>query len=70
MKFWQEQKVYPKLAKLAKWILSVTASSERVFSCAGVYGERRNRLLSPESTDTIVFLKSFFSKTNLHQYSV
>ena len=68
LKFWEEQKVsYPKLAKLAGWILAIpasSASSERVFFCSGrVYEERRSRL-SPESLDATVFLNSFFKSSD------
>ena len=68
LKFWEEQKVsYPKLAKLARWILAIppsSASSERVFSCSGrAYEERRSRL-SPESLDATVFLNSFFKSSD------
>ena len=64
LKFWMEnQSTYPKLSKLARWVLSVpasSASSERVFSCAGrVFEERRTRL-GAESFDDVVFLNSFF----------
>ena len=64
IKFWMEHKsTYPKLSKLARWVLSVpasSASSERVFSCAGrVFEERRTRL-DAESLDNVVFLNSFF----------
>ena len=64
LKFWMEnQSTYPKLSMLALWLLSVpasSASSERVFSCAGrVFEERRTRLRA-ESLDDVVFLNSFF----------
>jgi len=69
LKFWQEQKVsYPKLAKLARWILSIPASStssESVFSCTGRVNEEQRNQLSPDSIDGIVFLNSVF-KTKGH----
>ena len=63
IKFWHDQSsAFPKLSKLARQIFSIpcsSASSERVFSCAGrVYEERRNRLL-PGSVDAITFLNSY-----------
>jgi len=62
--FWKEHQItYPKVSKLARWVLSIpasSASSERVFSCAGrVFEERRTRL-SAESLDATVFLHSFY----------
>ena len=64
-KFWMEnQSTYPKLSKLARWVLSVpasSASSERVFSCACRDFEERRTRLTAESFDDVVFLNSFFN---------
>ena len=65
LKFWDQQKfVFPKLSKLAHYLLSIpcsSAASERLFSCAGrgVQEERRTRL-DPENIDSIVFLNSYW----------
>ena len=62
LKFWKEKtNQYPKLAKLARYVLCIpcsSAASERIFSCASrVYKERRTRLL-PQHIDSVVFLNS------------
>lgn len=51
--------VYPKLAKLARSVLCVPASSsssERVFSAAGQTLEQRRTALKPSTVDAILFL--------------
>jgi len=64
LNFWKEHQItYPKLSKLARWVLSIpasSASSERVFSCAGRVFEERHTRPSAESLDATVFLHSFY----------
>ena len=64
LKFWKEKSAqYPKLAKLARYVLSIpcsSAASELIFSCASrVYEERRTWLV-PQHIDAVVFLNSYW----------
>ena len=56
--WWKTSKPsYPKLAKLAKSILCIAASSsERVFSAAGHILSGRRTALKPSTVDSITFL--------------
>lgn len=54
--------IFPKLSRLAAALLSIPASSttsERVFSETGRILEARRQQLSPESLDSLVFLRNF-----------
>lgn len=51
--------IYPKLAKLARSVLCIPASSsssERVFSAAGRTIDQRRTSLKPDTVDAILFL--------------
>jgi len=60
LKWWSEnEKKYPKLAIIAKRVLSVPATSvpsERIFSSAGLIVTKLRNRLSPEIVDQIIFL--------------
>lgn len=62
LKWWKVNGlVYPKLARLARSVLCIPASSsnsssERVFSAAGRTIEQRRTALKPETVDAILFL--------------
>jgi hypothetical protein len=60
--FWRRKaSVWPKLASVAHFILSVPATStpsERAFSLAGRTMEERRTQLSAESVDSLLFLHS------------
>ncbi|KAK7896630.1 hypothetical protein WMY93_021955 [Mugilogobius chulae] len=62
LSFWQSQvQTFPKLAKVAKTILCIpasSASSERTFSSAGRVLESRRNKLNPGTVDAILFLHS------------
>ena len=66
MSFWKENRpVLPQLFKVACRILCVPASSsasERVFSTAGRLLEKRRTNLSPDSTNSLLFLHSNLQK--------
>ena len=54
--------IYPQLSSLALSLLSIPASSatsERILSETGRISEARRQLLSPESVDSLVFLRDF-----------
>lgn len=58
--FGQNERTFPKLSAIAKWVLSAPATScasERNFSAAGFTMDHRNRLL-PTTLDDCLFLKS------------
>ena len=59
LKWWKVNGlVYPKLARLARSVLCIPASSssERVFSAAGRTIEQRRTALKPATVDAILFL--------------
>jgi hypothetical protein len=62
LNWWREhQEKFPKLAKLARKIFSVPASSaasERAFSAAGQTITERRTSLKPDTVDSILFLHS------------
>jgi len=62
MEFWKDNRaLLPQLFKVACRILCVPASSsasERVFSTAGRLLEKRRTNLSPDSTNSLLFLHS------------
>ena len=69
LNFWQSQaNAFPLLAKVAKIILCVpatSASSERTFSSAGRVLESRRNRLNPGTVDAILFLHSAHKKTHV-----
>jgi hAT family C-terminal dimerisation region len=56
--FYCHLKQFPVLTRVAAGILSIPASSERVFSTAGRITEKRRNRLSSKSIDTLLFLHS------------
>ena len=58
----KHSKMFPTLCEVAKYIFAAvasSASSERIFSCAGrIITKKRNRL-SPKTAGMLIFLKSF-----------
>ncbi len=63
LSWWKKHScIYPQLSRLALPLLSIPASlttSERVFSETGRILEARRQQLSPESLDSLVFLRNF-----------
>jgi len=63
LSWWKKHScIYPQLSRLAPALLSIPASSatsERIFSETGRILEARRQLLSPESLDSLVFLRNF-----------
>lgn len=55
--WWQQQEnIFPKLSKVARWVLAIPASSERVFSIAGIAVSQRRAAFSPGTVDAILFI--------------
>ncbi len=52
----QHEKTIPLLSRLARHVLSIPASSKRVFSTAGRTLEERRTSLKPSTVDAIIFL--------------
>ncbi|CAF5169092.1 unnamed protein product, partial [Rotaria sp. Silwood1] len=63
LQWWQKHSIiYKKLSLLACSLLAVPASStasERIFSKTGRILEARRQQLSPESLDSLIFLRNF-----------
>ncbi len=63
LKFWkQNEKKFPKLAKLARQFLSVPASSapvERLFSIAGAIARARRSNLTAKNIKALIMFKEF-----------
>lgn len=61
LKWWAGKEcMYPNISQIAKFILSIPASSvpsERIFSLAGLIVSKKRTQLSPENVDLLIFLK-------------
>ena len=67
LQWWQlKEAQYPNLSKLAKKYLCIqatSASSERVFSIAGLISDDRQSRISPEKLDKVIFLHNNMKET-------
>ena len=70
LKWWKEhEKVLPLLAKLAKKVLTIPASSsksERVFSAGGNFVTRRRNKLAPKKVEDLIIIKE--NKTRIEAF--